>query len=393
MGGTSADIGIVTERGVAESSARDTWVAGYPLLVPMVDVHTIGAGGGSIAYADEGGAFRVGPRSAGASPGPACYGLGGEQATITDAHVVLGRIDPDRFLDGDMQLDRDLAVAAVERLAESLGIELLEAAEGIITIANAGMARAIRSRTIEKGHDPREFTLVAFGGAGPLHAADLAELLGIPEVLVPPYPGITSATGLLTSDLKYDQMRTVLRVEGAVDVERLNRELRQLETELRTRLLDDSIPDEEILMTRSLDCRYAGQGYELRVTLPAEGYSPAALEEFHRLHEQEYGHAFRDPIEIVNLRVTAVGKRPTLGGALPTAGGSLDEALLGEAECVFRQDGGLASLATRYLERSRLPVEQSIPGPAVVFQRDTTTVVPPGWKARAETSGNLILSQ
>jgi N-methylhydantoinase A/oxoprolinase/acetone carboxylase beta subunit len=393
MGGTSADIGIVTERGVAEASARDTWVAGYPLLVPMVDVHTIGAGGGSIAYADEGGAFRVGPRSAGASPGPACYGLGGAQATITDAHVVLGRIDPDRFLDGEMQLDRDLAVAAVERLAASLGVELLEAAEGIITIANAGMARAIRSRTIEKGHDPREFTLVAFGGAGPLHAADLAELLGIPEVLVPPYPGITSATGLLTSDLKYDQMRTVLMAEGAVDVERLNRELRQLETELRTRLLDDSIPDEEILLTRSLDCRYAGQGYELRVTLPAEGYSPAALEDFHRLHEQEYGHAFRDPIEIVNLRVTAVGKRPTLGGALPTAGGSLEEALLGEAECVFRQDGGLASLATRYLERSRLPVEQSFAGPAVVFQRDTTTVVPPGWKARAETSGNLILSQ
>jgi N-methylhydantoinase A/oxoprolinase/acetone carboxylase beta subunit len=390
MGGTSADIGIVTERGVAEASARDTWVAGYPLLVPMVDVHTIGAGGGSIAYVDEGGAFRVGPRSAGANPGSACYGLGGEQATITDAHVVLGRIDPERFLGSDMRLDRGLAVAAVQRLADGLGVQLLEAAEGIIRIANASMARAIRSRTIEKGHDPREFALVAFGGAGPLHAADLAELLGVPEVLVPPYPGITSATGLLTSDLKYDQLRTVLMVEGSVDIERLNRELHQLEVELRTRLLDDSIPGEDILLTRSLDCRYVGQGYELRVTLPAEGYSPAALEEFHRLHEQEYGYAFRDPIEIVNLRVTAVAGRPRLTGVAYVPG-SLEEALLGEGESVFRKDGRLAPLPTRFFERSRLPCDEPITGPAVVFQRDTTTVLPPGWTARADASSNLIL--
>src|SRR5436309_170839 len=168
MGGTSADIGIVTERGVTEASARDTWVAGYPLLVPMIDVHTIGAGGGSIAYVDEGGAFRVGPRSAGAVPGPACYGLGGEEPTITDAHVVLGRIDPERFLGGEIRLDRELAVAAVERFADRLGLGLLEAAEGIITIATANMARAIRSRTIEKGHDPRELTPVPCGGAAPL---------------------------------------------------------------------------------------------------------------------------------------------------------------------------------------------------------------------------------
>ncbi|MEZ5099194.1 MAG: hydantoinase/oxoprolinase family protein [Thermoleophilia bacterium] len=165
MGGTSADIGIVTERGVMEASARDTWVADYPLLVPMLDVHTIGAGGGSIAYVDEAGGFRVGPRSAGARPGPACYCFGGEEATITDANVVLGRIDPERFLGGEMTLDRDLAVAAVQRLADRLGLGLLETAEGIVTIANANMARAIRSRTIEKGHDPRDFTLVSFGGA------------------------------------------------------------------------------------------------------------------------------------------------------------------------------------------------------------------------------------
>jgi N-methylhydantoinase A/oxoprolinase/acetone carboxylase beta subunit len=393
MGGTSADIGLVTERGISEASARDTWVAGYPLLVPMVDVHAIGAGGGSIAYVDEGGAFRVGPRSAGAHPGPACYGRGGELPTITDAHVVLGRIDPVRFLGGEMPLDRELAVGAVQRLADALGVDLLEAAEGVVLIANAGMARAIRSRTIEKGHDPREFALVAFGGAGPLHAAELAELLEVPEVLVPPYPGITSAIGLLASDLKYDQMRTVFMVEGAVDVDRLNRELAELESELRAQLLDDGIPDEEIVANRSLDCRYVGQGYELRVPLGAGDYEDAALDQFHRLHEQEYGHAFRDPIEIVNLRVTAIGRRPTLGGALAVEGGSLDDALLGEGESVFRLNGSLVPTRTIHLDRARLPIDQPIDGPAVIFQRDTTTVVPPGWKALAEASGNLRLTR
>jgi N-methylhydantoinase A/oxoprolinase/acetone carboxylase beta subunit len=393
MGGTSADIGLVTERGISEASARDTWVAGYPLLVPMVDVHAIGAGGGSIAYVDEGGAFRVGPRSAGADPGPACYGRGGTLPTITDAHVVLGRIDPARFLGGEMPLDRELAVAAVQSLADSLGIDLLEAAEGIVRIANSGMARAIRSRTIEKGHDPREFALVAFGGAGPLHAAELAELLEVPEVLVPPYPGITSAIGLLASDLKYDQMRTVFMVEGAVDVERLNRELGELEAELRMQLLEDGIPEEEIVVSRSLDCRYVGQGYELRVPLGADGYADSALDEFHSLHEQEYGHAFRDPIEIVNLRVTAIGRRPTLGGALAVSGGSLDEALLGDGEGVFRQNGSLVPTRTAHLDRAKLPIDEPIAGPAVIFQRDTTTVVPPGWTAQAEASGNLRLSR
>ena len=307
VGGTSADIGIVTERGISEASARDTWVAGYPLLVPMIDIHTIGAGGGSIAHVDEGGAFRVGPRSAGASPGPAAYDQGGEEPTLTDANVVLGRIDPDRFLGGEMKLDGELAVAAVQRLADQLGLDLLEAAEGIVTIANANMSGAIRSRTVQKGRDPREFTLVAFGGAGPMQAAEIADSLGIPEVIVPPYPGITSAMGLLTSDLKYDQMRTVFMTEGAIDAERLDRELAAAAAELRTRLREDGVADGEIEVAAGLDCRYVGQGYELRIPLPEERFTPEALEEFHRLHEQEYGHAFRDPIEIVNLRVTATG--------------------------------------------------------------------------------------
>jgi N-methylhydantoinase A/oxoprolinase/acetone carboxylase beta subunit len=392
MGGTSADIGIVTEQGISEASARDTWVAGYPLLVPMIDVHTIGAGGGSIAYVDEGGSFRVGPRSAGAHPGPVSYGFGGEEPTITDAHVVLGRIEPERFLGGEMQLDRDAAAGAVQKLADRLGLGLDETAEGIVTLGTASMARAIRSRTIEKGHDPREFTLVAFGGAGPLHAADVADVLGIPEVLVPPYPGITSAAGLLASDLKYDQMRTVFMLDETVDEERLTSQLDDLETELRALLHRDGVGDDEISVTRALDCRYVGQGYELRVALRAGPFRKEALDDFHVMHEREYGHAFRDPIEIVNARVTAVGRRPGLGHSAVSAG-SVEDALLGQGDGVFRTGGKLQVLATQYYERSRLPAGAPIDGPAVVFQRDTTTVVPPGWSAHVDQASNLILTR
>ncbi len=392
MGGTSADIGIVTGRGVSEASARDTEVGGYPLLVPMVDVHSIGAGGGSVAHVDRGGVFRVGPRSAGALPGPACYGLGGEEPTVTDANVVLGRIDPSRFLGGEMTLDAGAAREAVEQLAGRLGLEPLEAAEGVVTIANANMARAIRSRTVQKGHDPRTFTLVAFGGAGPLHACQVADVLGIPEVLVPPHPGITSATGLLTSDLRYDQLRTVFRVEGAIDVGELNRALAAMAGELSERLRLDGVPDADVSVEAALDCRYVGQGYELRVPLASCRYEPSALESFHDLHEAEYGHAFRDPIEIVNARVTAFGRRPRIGSP-PVGGGTLEEALLGEGESVHRVNGRLESFPTSYLERARLPLEQAVAGPAVVFQRDTTLLVPPGWTARATDTGMLRVSR
>jgi N-methylhydantoinase A len=390
MGGTSADIGIVTEQGVGEASARDTWVGGYPLLVPMLDVHTIGAGGGSIAFVDPAGGFRVGPRSAGAVPGPACYGLGGQDPTVTDAHVVLGRIDPERFLGGHMRLDVGAARAAVARLAGDVGLSVAEAAEGTITIANANMARAIRSRTVEKGHDPREFALVAFGGAGPLHAAEVAESLGIPEVIVPPHPGITSASGLLTSDLKYDQMQTVFMVQGSVDADRLNDGLSEIEEELRGWLRRDGVADADIEVSRMLDCRYAGQGYELRLGLAGGRFSEADLDQFHALHEREYGHSFGDPIEIVNARVSAVGKRPALAG-LRASSGDPRSAMVNEQDSTFRVNGGLESLPTRFYDRQLLPVDEPLSGPAIVFHADTTTLVPPRWSVSAEGSGNLIL--
>jgi N-methylhydantoinase A len=224
-----------------------------------------------------------------------------------------------------------------------------------------------------------------------MQAAEIADSLGIPEVIVPPYPGITSAMGLLTSDLKYDQMRTVFMTEGAIDAERLDRELAVAAAELRTRLREDGVADGEIEVTAGLDCRYVGQGYELRIPLPEERFTPESLEEFHRLHEQEYGHAFRDPIEIVNLRVTANGKRPRIEQLPVSATGG--DPLLGDGESVFRRNGSLTAYPTRYYERSLLPVGEAFEGAAVVFQRDTTTVVPPGWTARADASGSLILGK
>jgi N-methylhydantoinase A len=391
MGGTSTDIGLVTEAGVREASMRDTQIAGYPILVPMFDLQTIGAGGGSIARVDDAGAFVVGPRSAGASPGPACYGLGGAEATITDAHLMLGRIDADRFLGGDVPLRVDAAAEAIGRLGRRLDLEPLEVAEGIVALANAHMARTIRSITIERGHDPRDFTLVAFGGAGPLHAAELAALLDIPEVLIPPHPGITSAAGLLTSELRYDLMRTVFATEGHIDVETINRRFGELADELTARLLRDGASPEEIRIVSSLDCRYVGQGYELAIPIGDGTFTTDALAAFHRAHAAEYGHAHGDPIEIVNLRVTATGRRPRLRHISPGAG-DIESATIGAEPAIWRVGGRLMELETRRLLRDRLPIDEPIPAPAIIFQRDTTTAVPPGWSAVATAAGPILLT-
>ncbi|MGH7340388.1 MAG: hydantoinase/oxoprolinase family protein, partial [Candidatus Rokuibacteriota bacterium] len=262
MGGTSADIGLVTDGTFSEATARDTWIAGYPVMVPMIDIHTIGAGGGSVAHVDQGGAFRVGPRSAGAEPGPAAYGRGGTEPTVTDANLVLGRLDPGSFLGGDMTLDEAAASRAIAGLARRLGLEEVEAAEGVLTIVNSNMANAIRSRTVQKGIDPREFSLVAFGGAGPLHGAEVAVMLGIPEVIVPAYPGITSAVGLLTTDLRYDAIKTQFQVRGEIDLARLNDDFRAMRQSLAEQFRADGISPDRISLQRSGDLRYVGQGYE-----------------------------------------------------------------------------------------------------------------------------------
>ncbi len=398
VGGTSADIGIVADGAVAEASARDTWIGGYPVLAPMMDIHTIGAGGGSIATVDAGGAFRVGPRSAGARPGPAAYGQGGELATVTDAHVVLGRLDPENFLGGALALDRAAAERVIAELAEKVAMGPLDTAAGVLAVVNANMANAIRSRTVQKGLDPREFALVAFGGAGPLHAVEVAEILAMTTVLVPRYPGITSALGLLTTDLKYDAIRTEFQVVGEIDHARLNRDFAAMEAELGEQLAADRVDPASVRFARAGDLRYVGQGYELRIAFPGGEIGEAAIADiaraFARTHEAEYGHVFEDsPIEIVNIRLTASGETARIAPPDLPGGESIETATLGTRRTVFPLAGANVEMDTVFLDREALPLEVDIVGPAVILQIDTTTVVPPGWSARADARGNLTLGK
>jgi len=399
IGGTSADIGIVTAGRFAEATARDTWIAGFPLLTPMIDIHTIGAGGGSIARLDAGGAFRVGPQSAGAMPGPAGYGRGGTLPTVTDANIVLGRLDPKNFLGGAMALDVAAAKAVIERFATETALPIDQTALGILTIINANMANAIRSRTVQKGIDPRGYALVAFGGAGPLHAVEVAQTLGINEVIIPPAPGITSAMGLLTTDLKYDVVRTCFQLSNAPDLPRMTEAFTEMEAEIAAQFAVDGLDPTLAHYERAGDLRYVGQGYELRVAFSAGAIHETTLAEalmrFHEQHRAEYGHAFSDSvIEIVNLRVTGFGPRPKLGK--PPASqksGSLEAALVHRSPVVFMAaDGKPIAPETPFLRRDLLPIATPIPGPVIILQTDSTTVVPPGCTITADVGGNLIIA-
>jgi N-methylhydantoinase A len=398
IGGTSADIGIINDGQIVETDARSTSIAGFPLLMPMLDIHTIGAGGGSIAHVDAGGAFRVGPQSAGAAPGPAAYGRGGDLPTVTDANVVLGRLLPGDFLGGAMTLDATAAQRVIAALAARLGLPLVDTAEGVLTILNANMANAIRTRTLQKGIDPRGFALVAMGGAGPLHGAEVAAMLAIPEVIVPPFPGITSAMGLLVTDLKYDAVRTLFQTSGQFNLTRINADLAAMQDDLAGRFAADRITLDAVSYARIGDLRYVGQGYELRVPIPDGPVGDAAmaqvLEAFHAAHAAEYGHAFsQNPVEVVNLRVIGRGAMPRLAAGLAAQGGSLKTALIRHSDTVFRVNSTLASYATAIYQRAALPVGQPFSGPAIILQKDTTTVVPPDWQGEVHPAGSLILTQ
>ena len=394
VGGTSADIGLIVKNTYSEATARDTWIGGYPVMAPMIDIHTIGAGGGSIAYIDDGGAFRVGPESAGATPGPAAYGHGGDRPTVTDAHLVLGRLIEGRFLGGEMNLDLPAANRVIDRLAGELDLDRAETADGIMAIINANMANAIRSRTVQKGHDPRGFSLVAFGGAGPLHGVDVARILGIPEVIIPPYPGITSAVGLLTTDLKYDAIRTEFQISDQVDADRLTRDFDRMQTELAVQFKQDGLQPSDITYHRSGDLRYVGQGYELRVPFTTGNVDAASLshvfEVFQSIHLSEYGHIFEDsPIEIVNIRLTGSGNMPKI--KLQSAAASRDSQPLDSRPCFFRSDGILQQQDTVLYQRETLASKQRIHGPAIILQKDTTIVIPPGASAINDPSNNLLI--
>ncbi len=316
---------------------------------------------------------------------------------MTDAHVVLGRLVPQNFLGGAMSLDVAAAERVIDALAARLGLGREAAALGVLTIINANMANAIRSRTVQKGIDPRGYALVAFGGAGPLHGAEVARELGIREVVVPLHPGITSATGLLTSELKVDALRTAFQASTALDLARMAEDFAAMEAEIAARFAADGIAPEATRTARAADMRYAGQGYELRVAIDAgvvcEGMVAAALTRFHAAHRAEYGHAFPEAVvEIVNLRVTGIGERPKPAKPAPAVGGSIAAATLRVAPVVFSIDGMPQRLDTPVLAREHLPLETPIPGPAIVVQTDTTTVVPPGCSFVADRGGNLIIT-
>lgn len=396
IGGTSADIGIVVDGRLAEADTRSASIAGFPVMLPMIDIHTIGAGGGSIAYIDRGGAFRVGPESAGADPGPAAYGKGGDLPTVTDANLVLGRLAPQNFLGGDMTLDVDASRRVIGKLADQLGRSPEETAEGTLTVLNSNMANAIRSRTVQKGIDPREFTLSGFGGAGPLHAAEVAGMLGVQRVLIPPHPGITSAMGLLTADLEYHALRTAFAVKGAIDHTRLTGLFDDMQSELSGIFDRDGVPAEKRRMLREGDLRYVGQGYELKIDFPDGPLDAAALEQvwqaFHDRHRTEYGHAFEGaPIEIVTVKMRGLGEVEKLGTP-PEATGRAEARPVGHGQCVFRVEDKLQVFETPYFDRTDLPVGQSMQGPAILLQTDSTTVVPPDWSFEVDRFANVVMT-
>ncbi len=401
IGGTSADISVIQDGELRIKNPRDTDVAGLPVLAPMIDIDAIGAGGGSIAYVDEGGAFRVGPRSAGAVPGPACYGRGGTEPTVTDAQVALGRLDPERFLGGDLSIDKSLAEKAIkEHIADPLGMSVTDAALGILKIINNNMALAINGNSVAKGIDPRGFTLMGFGGAGPLHVVALSEMVQAKDAISPLQPGITAAMGLLVTDLKYEYTRSVLKTIDEADddaLAQINQIADELIAEANAQLEADGIPQEARHFRKIMECRYLGQGFELRAEMPDAPLNHenkhAVVDAFFDAHKETYGHAFRDQItEGVTLRVIASAEVDQLSLASLDHGGRLDpeEAHLYTRDTIF--DDGHATPTPRY-DRTKLLAEDRITGPAIVTQHNSTTIVPPGYVAFVHSQGDMRIER
>jgi N-methylhydantoinase A/oxoprolinase/acetone carboxylase beta subunit len=398
VGGTSADIGLAQEGRLRMKHLLDTRVGPYQAMIPMVDVDTIGAGGGSIAYVDAGGIFRVGPRSAGADPGPAAYGRGGTEPTATDAMVNLGWLLPETFLGGGMNLDAGAARRAFEEgPAKALGMTVEEASMGAVQILTHSMVQSIEENSVRKGYDPRDFALVAEGGAGPLFAAQIALEAGTPWVVVPNYPGVTAALGLLATDMVYEYVSTVYQRFSAIDAGDLERAFEELEEQARRQLEEDGLPADRILIQRVADCRYLGQGYELRVDVPSGAIDDAWLKkvraDFDDIHEREYSRRFEDSdMEIPNVRVRGIGLMPALEVPETDAGGSADNALRYERDAWFRVGGELKQVSTRFYDRSALKAGNELEGPAIVNQYDSTTVIPPGLTARIDRFGNVVIA-
>jgi N-methylhydantoinase A len=406
MGGTTAKASLIERGEITTTSEYEVggggnvrrWLhgTGHPIRVPVIDLAEVSAGGGSIAWIDPGGVLRVGPESAGAEPGPVCYGQGGTRPTVTDADLVLGYLDPVALLGGGLPVDRDRAHAAIEReIAKPLGLGVIEAAAGIVEVVNAGMAGALRIVSVERGHDPREFTLVAFGGAGPVHAARLAEELDIPRVLVPPIPGGFSALGLVATDVRRDYVRTFYAALASAAPSAVAAAFAAMEREAREMLERAGVPAARWELMRAADCRYPRQAYELTVPVTGGEVTPATLArlagDFHERHRVTYGHASPDePVQCVNLRVSAAGRLTPLevsGTASPSGATSPADA----ARDVYFKESGVVRCAV--VARASLARGASRPGPVIVASADTTVVVPPSWRLSVEAGGSIVLER
>jgi N-methylhydantoinase A len=391
MGGTSTDVSVIIDG--APTISRLTEVGPFPAKVPTLDVRSVGAGGGSIAEVSElTKSMRVGPRSAGARPGPVAYGLGGTEPTVSDANVVLGYLPP-ALLGGDMKLDVEGARVAIGKLGQAMGLSLEEAARGVIDIANETMLGALRVITVQRGLDPREFGIVAFGGAGPLHANALADLLGCYPVIVPPSPGVLSALGFLEAEFKNEFVQTFIRSTAGLDPAQIWSRFAQLSSKAEAWLEEQEVASPDRSIRYSVDLRYEQQGFEVTIDLPGDlatrgGDLEETLDKFHATHDRLYGVRFHVPVEVVALRAVATGATPSVEEtAPPVTGGDISAALMETHPCWF--DG--AWVETPNYDRSRLARSARFQGPAIVRQYDTTTVVLPRHYAEVDGHGNLLI--
>lgn len=405
MGGTTAkaslikngEIEVTAEYEVGSGANVSRWLhgTGHPIRVPVIDLAEVSAGGGSIAWIDPGGALRVGPHSAGAEPGPVCYGQGGNEPTVTDCNLMLGYLNPDYFLGGKLKVDAAAARRVIEdKLASPMQRSAVEAAAGVIDVVNHSMAEALRIVSVERGHDPREFALVAFGGGGPVHAASLADALDIGRVIIPPIPGGFSALGLVATDLQRNYGRTFYERLDQVELAAMAAVFAEMEQAGAAMLAEAAIPKERQELRRFADVRYARQAYEL--TIPVDGGALTAdhletlARTFHTRHRETYGHDNPDEaIQIVNLRLSAIGRLEGLELKPSAAGGpSIDEARIGSRSAHF---SGHGQIDCAVYDRTRLPNDDTLTGPAIVESADTTLVIPPGWRVTPDARGFLIM--
>ena len=378
MGGTSTDVSIIDQQIGLTTESK---VGGYPVSVPMVDMHTIGAGGGSIAYVDAGGMLLVGPESAGAAPGPACYGNGGIQPTVTDANVVLGRLLPEAFLGGDMSLDKNAAIAAVKTIADKLGLNVEQAAKGIIDVVNDHMVRALRVMSVQRGEDPKDYTLVSFGGAGGLHVCALANALEMDRALVPVNAGVLSALGMLAAEPSRERSRTINLCLDNCDQKTLKQDFEQLQ-QLAEKELRELVGKQKITANYSVDCRYKGQSHPLNLPWNSQCDLNKLETQFHQAHEKNYGHQLDVQVELVNLRVQLHGEKPKF--KLPQWQAQPQQ----EVKAI--QVAGITQ-SVAVFQREQLQIGQCIQGAALIIETTSTTWLDQDWRAEVDGVGNLIL--